>query len=81
MLLTALAGTDLVPFSTSESKCMLLPLARAGAHIAIISALHQIDIVGKHTGSAQSLVHKHTQTLCQFPLASVLAIDLVSAFG
>lgn len=60
---------------------MLLPLAQLDAHIAIISALHQIDIVGKHTGSAQSLVRKHTQTLCQFPLACALAVDLVSALG
>lgn len=75
-----MAGTDRVPFST-ESKCILLPLAQATAHIAIVPALHQIDIVGKHTGSAQSLVRKHTQTLCQFPLASVLAVDLVSALG
>lgn len=60
---------------------MLLPLAQVNAHIAIVPALYQIDIVGKHTGSAQSLVHKHTQTLCQFPLASVLAVDLVSVLG
>lgn len=60
---------------------MPLPLAQAAARIAIAPALHQIDIVGKHTGSAQSLVRKQTQTLCQFPLASVLAVDLVSVLG
>lgn len=60
---------------------MPLPLAQANAHIAIVPALHQIDIVGKHAGSAQPLVRKHTPTLCQLPLARVPAVDLVSALG
>lgn len=60
---------------------MLLPLARANARVAIVQPLHQIDIVGKHTGSAQPLVGKHTPTGCQLPLASVLAVDLGSALG
>lgn len=50
-------------FSTSESKCMLLLLAQANVHIAVVPALHQIDIMGKHMDSAQSLVHKHLDSL------------------
>lgn len=42
---------------------MLLLLAQANVHIAVVPALHQIDIMGKHMDSAQSLVHKHLESL------------------
>lgn len=60
---------------------MLFPLVHANAHIAVIPALHQIDIMGKHTDSAQSSVYKHLLCASSYWLVSVLAVDLVSTFG